>query len=891
MTKNPRLFLVDGSSYIYRAYYALRSLSTSSGFPTNAIFGFCNMLLKVIKDHGPDHMAIVFDAKGPTFRHEMYAEYKANRPSMPDDLASQIPHIKKIINGFRIPVLEMAGFEADDIIGTIAKEIEKMGIDIVIVTGDKDMFQLITDHITVLDTMKDEKYGIKEVIDRFGVEPHRLVDVMGLAGDTSDNIPGVPGIGEKTAVELIKKFGTMEDLFNNVSQVQGKRRQENLLEYEEQARLSKDLATIDASVPLSYNFNDFSLSDPDTEKLKDIFKELEFNKLLKEFSTERRLPTDNYHVVLNEEELERLIKGLKSSHKFVIDVETTSKDPMLAKLVGISFSFKSHEAFYIPLSHRYLGAPTQLKIEHVLEALKPILHDEKIKKIGQNIKYDYVVIKRYGVELAGIECDTMVASYLLNPSKHNHNLEDISREYLDHEMTSYKDLVGTGAKALTFDLIDIEKASDYSCEDSDVTFLLADLLVPKLDKTGCSDLFYAVEMPLITVLAHMEMNGVKIDASSLDRTSQELGSQLHILTEEIHDLAGEVFNINSPQQLGNILFEKLKLPGAKRTKTGYSTNINVLTQLAHEHELPAKMLEYRSLSKLRSTYSDALPKLIHPETGRIHTSYNQTVTATGRLSSSDPNLQNIPIRTHEGRKIRQAFVPEDGWSLISADYSQIELRILAHISEDRILVDAFKNNRDVHLETATEMFGLIPSMITSEMRRQAKVINFGVIYGMSPFGLAQGLGVSRSTAQDYIDGYFQKHQGVQEYTNKIILQAGRDGYVTTLFNRRRYLPEIKSRNHTAKQFAERTAINTPIQGSAADLIKIAMINIHKRLMSSGISAKMIMQVHDELVFEAPDHEVDEIIEVVKEEMEGAMELCVPLKVDIGIGKNWAEAHS
>lgn len=890
MTAKPRLFLIDGTSYIYRAFFAVRRLSTSAGFPTNAIFGFCSMLLKLIKDNRPDCMVVVFDAKGPTFRHEMYDEYKANRPPMPDDLAPQTPYIKEIVDGFNIPMLEIAGYEADDVIGTIAKEGENKGMEVVIISGDKDMFQLITEHITVLDTMKDKRYGVNEVIDRFGVEPYRLVEIMGLAGDTSDNIPGIPGIGEKTAIELIKEFGTIENLLNNIDSIPGKRRKENLLEFGDQARLSKELATIDVNVPLTCNFDDFTLSEPDKERLRKTFKELEFTKLMKEISPQGVLSTENYNLILTEEEFGRLVEGLRGSCEFAIDLETTAKDPMLAELVGMSFSYKPHEAFYIPLSHRYLGAPKQLRMDYVLNVLRPILEDGKVKKIGQNIKYDYVVLRRYGIKLSGMECDTMVASYLLNPSKHNHNLEDIAREYLDHEMISYKDIAGKGKNALTFDQIDIEKASGYACEDSDVTFLLFRILVPRLEKNGFADLFYNIEMPLIEVLADMEMSGVKVNVSSLKRMSEEMKGKLGFLMEDIYDLAGEEFNVNSPQQLGNILFEKLKLPGARRTKTGYSTDVKILRKLAFEHKLPAKMLEYRSVTKLKSTYLDALPKMIHPETGRIHTSYNQTVTATGRLSSSDPNLQNIPVRTEEGRKIREAFVPEDGWSLISADYSQIELRLLAHISEDDMLVNSFNNDQDVHSETAAEIFQVVPSMVTSEMRRQAKVINFGVIYGMSPFGLAHELGIGMKMAQDYIDSYFQRHRGVKGYVERTLHQARKDGYVTTLLNRRRYLPEINGKNPSIRQFAERTAINAPIQGSAADLIKVAMINIFRRLLRSGLSAKMIMQVHDELVFEVPDDEVADVVEMVREEMEEVIKLLVPLKVDIGIGKNWGEIH-
>ena len=890
MTEKPRLFLIDGSSYIYRAYFAVSRLSTSSGFPTNAIFGFCTMLLKVIKENRPDHIVVVFDAKGPTFRHEMYEEYKANRPAMPDDLVPQIPYIKEIVDGFHVCVLEMAGFEADDIIGTVAKEGENKGMEVVIVSGDKDMFQLITDHVTMLDTMKERRYGVKEVTDRFGVEPNRLVEVMGLAGDASDNIPGVPGIGEKTAIGLIKEFGTIENLLANLDKVSGKRRKENLSKFGDQARLSKELATIDVSVPLSFDLDDFTPPLPEKEKLKKVFKKLEFTKFLKEISSDGVLSTENYNLILTEEEFVRLVEGLKRSNEFALDLETTARDPMLAELVGISFSYNPHEAFYVPLSHRYLGSPQQLGRDHVLEVLKPLLEDSKVKKVGQNIKYDYVVLRRYDIELSGIECDTMVASYLLNPSKHNHNLEDIAREYLDHQMISFKDIAGKGKNALTFDQIDIEKASVYACEDSDVTFLLSHILVPKLEKDGSDDLFYNIEMPLIKVLAHMEMSGVRVNVDSLKEISREMKAELGLLMEDIYNLAEEEFNINSPRQLGNILFEKFKLPGARRTKTGYSTDVNILSKLALEHELPAKVLEYRSLAKLKSTYSDALLKMIHPETGRIHTSYNQTVTATGRLSSSSPNLQNIPVRTEEGRKIRCAFIPEDGWSLISADYSQIELRLLAHISEDEILVDSFEHDRDIHAETAADIFQVIPSMVTSEMRRQAKVINFGIIYGMSAFGLARELGTSIKTAKEYIDSYFHSHKGVKAYIENIMLRAKEDGYVTTLLNRRRYLPGITSKNPSVRQFAERTAMNTPLQGSAADLIKVAMISIFRKLLELGLSAKMIMQVHDELVFELPDYEVEDVVHMVREEMEGVMDLRVPLKVDIGVGRNWGEIH-
>ena len=889
MPEIPRLFLIDGSSYIFRAFHAIGRLSTSKGFPTNAIFGFTSMLLRVLREMKPEYLAVVLDAKGSTFRDEIYPDYKANRPGMPEGLEPQIPYIKQIIEAYNIPVIEKEGYEADDVIGTIAKEVAKKGLDVVIVTGDKDMLQLVDEHICTLDTMKGRSFGKREVLERYGVKPEQMTDVMGLAGDSIDNIPGVPGIGEKTAVALIKQYDTLENLLVNREKLPHKRLIEALTRFGDQATLSKCLATIATDVPLEYNLEDFALSDPVVETLKEIFRELEFSKFLQEITSET-LSMEDYHLVIEKDQFSNLVEELKGCQVFAFDFETTSREPMLAELVGLSFSCHPHQAYYVPLGHRYGGAPRQLDKEFVLSELKPLFQDEKLKKYGQNIKYEYVLLKRRGIKLRGIEGDTMVGSYLLNPTKHNHNLEEIARKYLDHRMISYKDVVGSGKKEVSFDQVDLNTAKNYSCEDSNVTFLVSRILFPKLVDEGLKGLFDEVEIPLIEVLASMEMNGVKINRSLLEEMSKEFESQLASIADRIYLLAGEQFNINSSQQLSRILFEKLNLPKVKRTKTGTSTDTEVLTRLAQQHDLPLELLAYRSLSKLKSTYIDALPRLINPRTGRVHTSYNQTVTATGRLSSSNPNLQNIPIRSEEGRRIRQAFIPEEGWLMISADYSQIELRILAHLTRDNELCEAFHRDEDIHALTASHVFGVLLEDVTPEMRRQAKVINFGIIYGMSAFGLGKELGVEPKVASAYIEGYFQKYHAVKDYIDSSLKEAREKGYVTTLFGRRRYLPEINSSNQMARNAAERTAINSPIQGTAADLIKVAMIEIHRRLKDLDLSTKMIMQVHDELVFECPEGELERASGIIQEGMEGVMHCSVPLKISIAHGRNWNEAH-
>jgi DNA polymerase-1 len=890
MSDRSKLFLIDGSSYIFRAFYAIGHLSNSKGLPTNATYGFIQMLLKVLKEHRPDYLAVIFDSKAPTFRSEVYKEYKANRPAMPETLSPQIPYIKKIIEGYRIALLEMEGYEADDLIGTVAKRLESE-VDVVVITGDKDILQLVSDRIQVYDTMKEKRFGVEEVIERFGVSPEQVVEVMGLSGDAVDNIPGVPGIGEKTAIQLIKRYGSIENLLAHVEEIPQKKLKENLRTHGDLARLSRRLATIHTDVPVHSQLKDFSLSPPDLKSLKEIFKELEFNKLLKELFFEKASLSagKDYRLITDRNELLALLEDLKKAATFSIDLETTSPYPMWADLVGISLSYVPHQAFYIPLGHQG-GIIPQLPLPWALEQLKPVLEDREVKKVGQNIKYEWIVLKRYGIRLQGIDGDTMIASYLLNPTKHNHNLSEIAQEYLDRSVTDFKEIVGSGIKAVTFDRIELARARDYSCEDADITLQLSCLLFPKLKEEGFKDLFDRVEMPLVTVLAKMEMNGVKIDLDLLQQYSKEIETQLQQKTERIYGLAGEVFNINSSQQLGKILFDKLKLPVVKKTKTGASTDVEVLTKLSLQHDLPLEILGYRNLSKLKSTYVDALPKLIHPKTGRVHTSYNQTVTATGRLSSSDPNLQNIPVRVEEGNRIRQAFIPEQGRFIVSADYSQIELRILAHLSQDETLIKAFQNDEDIHARTASEIFNVPMEKVTPPMRREAKVINFGIIYGMSGYGLSQQLGTDPKIAQAYIDEYFKKYGGVQTYIEKSLEEARQKGYAMTLLHRRRYLPDIHSPTVAIRQATERMAVNTPLQGTAADIIKVAMIRIQNRIEEFGLSAKMIMQVHDELVFEAPEEELQKTIPLIQDEMETVMNLSVPLKVSIHSGKNWAEVH-
>jgi len=892
MENEKTIYMIDGSAYIYRAYHAVRGLSNSRGLPTNAVFGFTRMLLKLIEDRSPEYIGMFFDSKGPTFRHKIYKEYKANRPPMPEDLSVQIPYIKEVTKGFNLPVIEMPGFEADDLIGTFAQMAEKNGFSVIMVTGDKDFMQLVTEKSIIWDPMKNKTLDEESIREANGVEPSMMVDVMGLSGDTADNIPGVPGIGPKTALSLIKTFGSMKNLYEKVDKITKKKQHENLVKYREQAFLSRELVTIDTSVPMEFNPQDFEFKEPDNAKLAKLFKDLEFRQLQQAFPVKADLSKKDYRLVHSIKELSDLVSRLKTAQIFAIDTETTSKNPMKANLVGLSFSMKADEAFYIPCAHDYPDMPEQVALKDVIHLLKPVLENPDIKKIGQNIKYDWIVLDRHGIDLKGVVFDTMLASYLINPSKRAHNLDQIALDFLDHKTITYKEVVGKGKNASGFAQVPIEKAYPYACEDADITLMAYHVLGSELNKTGLTELLEEVEMPLVPVLMKMEMNGIGVNKDKLRSLSKTFEIKLKALEKSIYEVAGERFNIKSTQQLGHILFDKLKLPPGKKTKkkTGFSTDVNVLTELARNHELPALILKHRTLAKLKSTYTDALLDLVHPETGRIHTSFNQTVTATGRLSSSDPNLQNIPVRTDAGREIRRAFVPKKEWHLVSADYSQVELRILAHCSDDQILIKAFMEDEDIHMRTAAEVFQVFPSFITKELRQQAKAINFGIIYGMSPFGLSKQLDISRKMANTYIKNYFARYKGVKKFMDSTIEEVGKTGRTSTLLGRIRLLPDINSSNKNIRQFAERTAINTPIQGSAADLIKVAMIKVDETFRERNLESAMLLSVHDELIFEVPPDELNIVKKLVKEIMEGVWELKVPLKVNVACGENWAEAH-
>ncbi len=897
MTPRKTLYLIDGTAYIHRAYHAIRGLTNSKGLPTNAVFGFTRMLLKLMQEKKPEYAAVFFDAKGPTFRHEIYKDYKANRPPMPKDMAEQIPYIHQVVKGFNLPMIQKTGFEADDLIGTLSEKAVSEGFDVIMVTGDKDFVQLVREEASLWDPMKDKVTDLDAVRESFGIEPERMADVLGLAGDASDNIPGVPGIGQKTAVALMQQFGSMEGLYENVQSITRKKQKENLINFRDQAFLSRRLATIETRVDLLPEESDprnFRFTEPDKAKLFTLFKTLEFNQLQREFPGEDPDPVDTtYRTIFTMEDLEALVSALRSAGRFALDTETTSENPMEARLVGLSFSCEPHKAWYIPCGHHYMGAPEQLPCEAVLEALKPILQDNGLKKVGQNIKYDWVVLSRCGVDLAGVDFDTMVASYLVNPSKRNHNLDQIALDFLNHKTITYAEVTGGGGKkGILFSEVAVDKAATYACEDADVTFRAYQILREQLEKIGVARLMETVEMPLVPVLMKMERRGICVDRERLKTLSRSFADELERLEETICEVAGERFNIKSSQQLGVILFERLGLPVQKKTKkkTGYSTDVEVLTLLATQHELPAMVLRHRTISKLKSTYADALLEMCDPKTGRVHTSFNQTVTATGRLSSSDPNLQNIPVRDEEGRQIRSAFIPRKGWRLMAADYSQIELRILAHYSEDPILIESFEKEEDIHTRTAAEVFEVAQEAVTPELRRQAKAINFGIIYGMSAHGLSQQLGISRQMAGTYIDHYFDRYKGVKKFMERAVEDARKTRRTSTLLGRIRLLAEIDSANRNVRQFAERIALNTPIQGTAADLLKLAMIRVENAIAEKAFQSAMLLTVHDELIFEAPPEELKVLEDLVKEIMEGVWDLRAPLKVNVGVGENWTEAH-
>lgn len=886
-SKEDEIYLIDGSSYIYRAYHTTQGLSNSKGFPTGAVFGFTNMLVKTLKDRQPSRIAVVFDSRGPTFRHEKFQDYKATRPPVPEDLGIQIPVIHDLVEAYRLPMLSVQGYEADDIIATLVAEARSKGLDVVLVSGDKDLMQLIGNDVRMWDPQRDKIYDVDAVREKFGVGPDKLLDLLAMTGDTSDNIPGVPGVGPKTASKLIEQFGSLEGVYEHIDEVSPKGTRDKLAANHDKALLSRDLVRLYDRVPLDTTVADLRVTDPDISRLRELFKELEFKRYLDELPSERTLDFSGYETVTTAEALHAWVDRIRRAKRFAVDTETTSEQPVRAELVGVSLCCEKGKAAYIPVGHSY---GDQLEKSEVLDALRPVLGDPDIEKIGQNIKYDLIVFRNEGVDIHGIACDTMLASYLLDPSRRGHSLDDLSRIFLDHAMIPIKDLIGSGKSQRLFSDVDIPLAAEYSAEDADVTYQVAEILCPRIEREGLGALFRDVELPLVPILADMEIAGVKVDTAYLRKLSKEFGIMIAATEAEIYELAGEEFNINSPKQLGEVLFTKLGLKPVKKTKSGPSTSLDVLEQLAMEHNLPRKILEFRSIFKLKSTYVDALADLVNPRTGRIHTSYNQAVAATGRLSSSDPNLQNIPVRSPEGRKIRQAFVPEAGHVFVSADYSQIELRLMAHLSGDNRLREAFSSGEDVHSITAASVFGVTPAHVTPEMRQKAKAINFGIIYGMGPFNLSTQLGVGLKMARQYLEDYYNTYAGVKRYMDEVPVTAARDGFVTTILGRKRYLPDLNSPNKIAQQAARRMAINTTMQGSAADIMKLAMIHVDEALKRDKLPAVMILQVHDELILEVREDAAAEAAALLKSEMEGVYPLSVPLVVDTATGKNWDEAH-
>lgn len=911
MAQVPPLVLVDGSSYLYRAFHALPPLNNSKGMPTGAVKGVINMVRRLAKDYPESPLAVVFDAKGKTFRDEIYADYKANRPPMPDELRPQVEPICQIIRAMGIPLLIVEGVEADDVIGTLAQQAKTQKRDVVVSTGDKDMAQLVCEHVTLVNTMTDSVMDREGVRQKFGIPPELVIDYLALTGDKVDNIPGVPGVGEKTAVALLLGLGGLEALFANLDRVAelnirgAKSLAAKLEAYKEQAFLSYQLATIKTDVGLELNLADLVPGEQDKSALLALFQELEFKSWVTELETGGE-PTPvpviepeislqpmslEYETVLTEPQLESWLKQLAAADLFAFDTETTSLDYMQARIVGVSFSIEPGRAAYVPFGHDYLGAPAQLSEQLVLGKLKPILEDAHCKKVGQNLKYDAHVLRNHGIELRGITFDTMLESYVLN-SIGRHDMDSLAETHLQHKTIRFEDIAGKGARQLTFNQIELEKAAPYAAEDADITLRLHQMLWSKLQREpDLVKVFAEIELPLLSVLGRVEHTGALVNARALAKQSDELARQILELQNSAFALAGHEFNLSSPKQLAHILFTEQGIPVGKKTATGVpSTAEEVLQELAHDYELPKVLLEYRGLAKLKSTYTDKLPQMINSATGRVHTSYHQAVAATGRLSSADPNLQNIPIRTEEGRRIRQAFVAPEGYRIVAADYSQIELRIMAHLSGDEGLLYAFSNNLDVHKATAAEVFGVPLDEVSSDQRRSAKAINFGLIYGMSAFGLARQLRIGRSEAQKYIDLYFERYPGVRRYMDNTRKLAAEQGYVSTLGGRRLYLPEINDRNPMRRQAAERTAINAPMQGTAADIIKKAMISVDQWLQSGGCDAKMIMQVHDELVFEVKTESVEQFRAHIIQLMSSAMSLSVPLLVEVGVGANWDEAH-
>ena len=926
-SKKPPFILVDGSSYLFRAFHGLPPLTNSKGQDTGAIYGVVNMLKSLIKQYNPTHMAVIFDAKGKTFRDDIYKEYKANRPPMPDELRSQIEPLHAIIKAMGLPVIVESGVEADDVIGTLAKHATEKGIDTLISTGDKDMAQLVNEHVTLINTMTNQLMDVEGVNTKFGIPPELVIDFLALKGDKVDNIPGVPGVGDKSAQALLNGIGGIDDIYKNLDKIAelsfrgSKSMAAKMQEYEEQARLSHTLATISIDLDLDYDVEELMPCQADNEQLRDLFAEFEFKRWHAEVSallaggdtttavaasedaddseqdsssgSSVDIDKSKYETVLDEERFNAWVEKLVNAELFAFDTETTSLNYMDAELVGVSFCIEEGEAAYVPVAHDYPDAPAQLSREFVLDALKPILESDKVIKVGQHIKYDKNVLANYDITLNGIGFDTMLESYVLNSTAQRHDMDSLALAYLGHKTIHFEEIAGKGAKQLTFNQISLEEAGPYAAEDADITLRLHNAIWTKLkDIPELKNLLIDVEIPFACVFSRMEQEGVLIDSQKLRQQSQDLATRIAELEKDVHEEAGEPFNLGSTKQLQQILFEKMSLPIIKKTPKGApSTSEDVLQELALEYPLPKKIMEYRGLTKLKNTYTDKLPKMINHRTGRVHTSYHQAVTATGRLSSTDPNLQNIPIRNEEGRRVRQAFIPREGNKFVAADYSQIELRIMAHLSGDKGLLDAFAHGKDIHKATASEVFGVPLDEVTTEQRRSAKAINFGLIYGMSAFGLSKQLNIPRNEAQKYMDLYFERYPGVLEYMDSTRESAKDKGYVETVFGRRLYLPDIKASNGARRKGAERAAINAPMQGTAADIIKMAMIKVDDWIRKNASDdVTMMMQVHDELVFEIKEDKVQTYVSTITALMESAATLNVPLVVEAGVGDNWDEAH-
>ncbi|AWV91087.1 DNA polymerase I [Bradymonas sediminis] len=939
MSENKTLYIVDGSSYIFRAFYAIRSLSTAAGFPTNAIYGFTQMLMRLLRDENPEYIAMTFDVSDvdvPNFRKVLYDDYKANRSAMPDELREQMPYFSKVVEALHIPIKTQVGVEADDVIATLTRQARAEGFEVCIVSADKDLMQLLADEVRMLDTMRDKTYTPEEVQERFNVTPDKVKYVLALAGDSSDNIPGVPGIGEVTGGRLIEEFGDLENLLANIDKVSGKKRKENLENFADQARLSLELVTLRDDCDVEFQPEDLVLSKPNFAELDALFTELEFGSPLrdvrkwmeakgwlepepekpKKAKKAKKKPSDqldffssaagansaaaeqndhtnsgkNYRAIRSVEAFEEVLAKLAEVDRFAFDLETTSLNPLDAQICGMSFAWQPNDAVYIPCAHSYEGVGEQLDLDYILEKLRPFLESEDAKKVvGQHLKYEWLVLQKYDIDLRAILYDTMLMSYLLDPSSNKHGMDAMAMQWLNYQTISYEDVAGKGKSQVTFDKVHLDAAVPYGAEDADITLMLCNLLEPMLIEAGLKEIHDTLEVPLTRVLAIMEAEGIQIDPEMLGVLSVEFDQELGELQDQIDELSGGPTNPNSPKQLREVLFERLGLPVKKRTKTGPSTAASVLEELSELHELPALILEYRSFSKLKGTYVDALPLLIREDTGRIHTSFNQAVAATGRLSSSNPNLQNIPMRTARGRQIRKAFVPAPGYQLLVADYSQIELRIVAHMSQDPLLLDAYKRGADIHRLTASQIFDVDFEEVTSAQRGAGKTINFGVLYGMGARRLAASLRISQGEATQYIDNYFERYAGVSAFFDKLVADATHSGYAETMFGRKRQIADMGTLGRREQAFAERVAINTPIQGSAADIIKFAMVNLQAKIEAEELPMRMLLQVHDELVFEVEDAFVDAAKTIVREAMEGVCELDVPLLVDLGCGDNWLDA--